>query len=117
MIDLLHFYRYISGVTYNLSQSCKYQYQPLTTNISQKIPSFEHLDNMEKMDLSHNQLASVGPGVFKGLSRLRQLYLNNNKLTVVQRGSLDMLPTLEVGVCLSVCLTTWTYLSLTVWFV
>lgn len=62
-------------------------------------PSFEHLDNMEKMDLSYNQLTSIGTGVFKGLSRLRQLYLNNNRLTVVQQGSLDMLPTLEVCVC------------------
>lgn len=53
---------------------------------------------MEKMDLSYNQLTSVGPGVFRGLSRLRQLYLNNNRLTVVQQGSLDMLPTLEVRV-------------------
>lgn len=53
---------------------------------------------MEKMDLSYNQLTSVGPGVFKGLSRLRQLYLNNNRLIVVQQGSLDMLPTLEVRV-------------------
>ncbi len=58
--------------------------------------SLEHLDNMEKLDLSYNQLASVGAGVFKGLSRLRQLYLNNNRLTVVQQGSLDMLPGLEV---------------------
>lgn len=53
---------------------------------------------MEKLDLSYNQLASVGSGVFKGLSRLRQLYLHNNRLTVVQQGSLDMLPGLEVPV-------------------
>lgn len=59
-------------------------------------PSLEHLDNMEKLDLSYNHLVLVGPGVFKGLSRLRQLYLNNNRLSVVQQGSLDMLPALEV---------------------
>lgn len=58
--------------------------------------SLEHLDNMEKLDLRYNHLVSVGPGIFKGLSRLRQLYLNNNRLTVVQQGSLDMLPALEV---------------------
>lgn len=58
--------------------------------------SLEYLDNMEKLDLSYNQLVTVGPGVFRGLSRLRQLYLQNNKLTVVQQGSLDMLPALEV---------------------
>lgn len=52
---------------------------------------------MEKLDLSHNKLVSVGPGVFRGLSRLRQLYLHNNKLNVVQHGSLDMLPGLEVN--------------------
>lgn len=52
---------------------------------------------MEKLDLSHNQLVSVGPGVFRGLSRLRQLYLHNNRLSVVQQGSLDMLPGLEVS--------------------
>uniref|UniRef100_A0A668RG62 LRRNT domain-containing protein n=1 Tax=Oreochromis aureus TaxID=47969 RepID=A0A668RG62_OREAU len=46
----------------------------------------EFLDNMEKLDLSYNKLVSVGPGVFRGLSRLRQLYLHNNKLTVVQQG-------------------------------
>ncbi|KAF3847045.1 hypothetical protein F7725_004123 [Dissostichus mawsoni] len=51
---------------------------------------------MEKLDLSYNQLDSVGPGVFRGLSRLRQLFLNNNRLTVLQKGSLDMLPALEV---------------------
>uniref|UniRef100_A0A3Q3H2Q9 Si:ch211-237i5.4 n=1 Tax=Labrus bergylta TaxID=56723 RepID=A0A3Q3H2Q9_9LABR len=32
----------------------------------------------------------------QGLSRLRQLYLHNNRLTVVQHGSLDMLPGLEM---------------------
>lgn len=58
--------------------------------------SFEYLDNIEKLDLSYNQLALVGSGVFRGLSRLRQLYLHNNRLTVVQQGSLDMLPGLEV---------------------
>lgn len=51
---------------------------------------------MEKLDLSYNQLMLVGSGVFRGLSRLRQLYLHNNRLTVVQQGSLDMLPGLEV---------------------
>lgn len=51
---------------------------------------------MEKLDLSYNQLVTVGSGVFRGLSRLRHLYLHNNKLTVVQQGSLDMLPALEV---------------------
>lgn len=60
--------------------------------------SLEHLDNIEKLDLSYNQLTSVGSGVFRGLSRLRQLYLHNNSLTVVQHGSLDMLPGLEVSV-------------------
>lgn len=58
--------------------------------------SLEYLDNMEKLDLSYNQLVTVGPGVFRGLSRLRQLYMQNNNLTVVQQGSLDMLPALEV---------------------
>lgn len=58
--------------------------------------SLEYLDNMEKLDLSYNQLVSVGSGVFRGLSRLRQLYLHNNRLNVVQQGSLDMLPGLEV---------------------
>lgn len=58
--------------------------------------SFEYLDNVEKLDLSHNRLASVGPGVFRGLSRLRQLYLHGNRLSAVLRGSLDMLPGLEV---------------------
>ncbi|KAF3847056.1 hypothetical protein F7725_004134 [Dissostichus mawsoni] len=53
--------------------------------------TFESLDSMEKLDLSYNQLDSVGPGVFRGLSRLRQLFLNNNRLTVLQKGSLDML--------------------------
>lgn len=38
----------------------------------------------------------VGSGVFRGLSRLRQLYLHNNRLSVVQQGSLDLLPGLEV---------------------
>lgn len=58
--------------------------------------SFEYLDNLEKLDLSHNHLTSIGPGVFRGLSRLRLLYLHNNRLSVVQQGSLDMLPGLEV---------------------
>lgn len=58
--------------------------------------SFGHLDNLEKLDLSFNQLEAVGPGVFRGLSRLRQLYMQNNRLTMVQQGSLDMLPGLEV---------------------
>ncbi len=58
--------------------------------------SLEYLDNMEKLDLSYNQLVLIGHGVFRGLSRLRQLYLHNNRLTVVQQGSLDMLPGLEV---------------------
>ena len=58
--------------------------------------SLDYLDNLEKLDLSHNQLLVVGPGAFRGLSRLRQLYLHNNRLTVVQQGSLDMLPGLEV---------------------
>uniref|UniRef100_A0A3Q2YUG0 LRRNT domain-containing protein n=1 Tax=Hippocampus comes TaxID=109280 RepID=A0A3Q2YUG0_HIPCM len=46
--------------------------------------------------LDHNRLASVGPGVFRGLSRLRQLDLHGNRLSAVLRGSLDMLPGLEV---------------------
>lgn len=58
--------------------------------------SLEYMDNMEKLDLSHNQLVSVGVGVFKGLSQLRHLYLHNNRLAVVQQGSLDMLHRLEV---------------------
>lgn len=57
--------------------------------------SLEHLDNIEKLDLSSNQLVWVGSGVFRGLSRLRQLYLHNNRLSVVQQGSLDLLPGLE----------------------
>lgn len=79
-----------------------------------KISSFEHLDNMEKMDLSYNQLTSLGRGVFKGLSRLRQLYLNNNRLIVLQQGSLDMLPTLEVRMETSVFWTRCMCLKLTV---
>ncbi|TWW69421.1 hypothetical protein D4764_18G0002270, partial [Takifugu flavidus] len=55
----------------------------------------EHLDSIEKLDLSWNQLLWVGSGVFRGLSRLRQLYLHN-RLSVVQQGSLDLLPGLEV---------------------
>lgn len=58
---------------------------------------------MEKLDFSHNHLVSVGAGVFRGLSRLRQLYLHNNRLTVVQQGSLDMLPGLEVPDATCVC--------------
>lgn len=69
----------------------------LTLSLSLSAASLEFLDNMEKLDLSYNKLVSVGPGVFRGLSRLRQLYLHNNKLTVVQHGSLDMLPGLEVN--------------------
>lgn len=69
---------------------------------------------MEKMDLSYNQLTSLGRGVFKGLSRLRQLYLNNNRLIVLQQGSLDMLPTLEVCMETSVCWTRCMCLTLTV---
>uniref|UniRef100_A0A3Q2QH28 LRRNT domain-containing protein n=1 Tax=Fundulus heteroclitus TaxID=8078 RepID=A0A3Q2QH28_FUNHE len=53
--------------------------------------------------LDFNQLVSVGPGVFRGLSRLRQLYLHNNRLTVVEQGSLDMLPGLEVNTANDVC--------------
>lgn len=56
---------------------------------------------MEKLDLSHNLLVSLGPGVFRGLSRLRQLNLHNNRMSVVQQGSLDMLPGLEVEQTLS----------------
>ncbi|TWW54642.1 hypothetical protein D4764_0023290, partial [Takifugu flavidus] len=55
----------------------------------------ELLDSIEKLDLSWNQLLWVGSGVFRGLSRLRQLYLHN-RLSVVQQGSLDLLPGLEV---------------------
>uniref|UniRef100_A0A672FX63 LRRNT domain-containing protein n=1 Tax=Salarias fasciatus TaxID=181472 RepID=A0A672FX63_SALFA len=51
---------------------------------------------LEKLDLSWNHLASAGPGLFRGLSRLRMLFLHNNRLTAVQQGSLDMLPGLEV---------------------
>lgn len=69
----------------------------LMLSLSLSAASLEFLDNMEKLDLSYNKLVSVGPGVFRGLSRLRQLYLHNNKLTVVQQGSLDMLPGLEVN--------------------
>lgn len=69
----------------------------LTLSLSLSAASLEFLDNMEKLDLSYNKLVSVGPGVFRGLSRLRQLYLHNNKLTMVQHGSLDMLPGLEVN--------------------
>lgn len=57
--------------------------------------SLEHLDNIEKLDLSYNRLLWVGSGVFRGLSRLRQLYLHNNRLSVVQQGNLDLLPGLE----------------------
>lgn len=68
--------------------------------------SLEHLDNIEKLDLSNNRLVWVGSGVFRGLSRLRQLYLHNNRLSVVQQGSLDLLPGLEAreemtAVCVS----------------
>uniref|UniRef100_A0A3B4GER3 LRRNT domain-containing protein n=1 Tax=Pundamilia nyererei TaxID=303518 RepID=A0A3B4GER3_9CICH len=51
------------------------------------------------LELGRNNLSVIGTQAFKGLglSRLRQLYLHNNKLTVVQHGSLDMLPGLEVN--------------------
>lgn len=78
---------------YNLK--CFQFHRPLPSSLS-----LEHLDNIEKLDLSYNQLTLVGSGVFRGLSRLRQLYLHNNSLTVVQHGSLDMLPGLEVFVAI-----------------
>ncbi|XP_034046572.1 slit homolog 3 protein [Thalassophryne amazonica] len=57
--------------------------------------SFENLDSIEKRT-SATTSGVYSPGVFRGLSRLRQLYLQNNRLTTVQQGSLDMLPGLEV---------------------
>jgi hypothetical protein len=37
--------------------------------------------NLRKIDLSHNNISSLpGPQVFKGLTNLKFLYLNNNKL-------------------------------------
>ncbi|XP_039978726.1 insulin-like growth factor-binding protein complex acid labile subunit isoform X2 [Xiphias gladius] len=77
----------------NADKRCEPRHPPKS---SWPYNSLEFLDNMEKLDLSYNQLVSVGPGVFRGLSRLRKLYLHNNRLTVVQQGSMDMLPGLQV---------------------
>lgn len=38
----------------------------------------------------------MAPGVLRGLYRLRQLDLHGNRLTTLQRGSMDMLPQLQV---------------------
>uniref|UniRef100_A0AAQ5Z1Z4 Si:ch211-237i5.4 n=1 Tax=Amphiprion ocellaris TaxID=80972 RepID=A0AAQ5Z1Z4_AMPOC len=68
--------------------------------------SFEYLDNLEKLDLSNNQLTSIGPGVLRGLSRLRQLYLQNNRLTEYKGlffvDGLQLIPSKSLPVRLSI---------------
>uniref|UniRef100_A0A8C4WRF2 LRRNT domain-containing protein n=1 Tax=Gopherus evgoodei TaxID=1825980 RepID=A0A8C4WRF2_9SAUR len=40
--------------------------------------SLQHLESLEKLDLSYNQVASIEKGAFRGLSRLRYLYLHTH---------------------------------------
>uniref|UniRef100_A0A8C4SM53 Si:ch211-237i5.4 n=1 Tax=Erpetoichthys calabaricus TaxID=27687 RepID=A0A8C4SM53_ERPCA len=57
--------------------------------------NFEKLENLEKLDLSGNQILSVEPGTFRALSHLRHLYLQDNHLNVLKDGMLAMLQSLE----------------------
>lgn len=51
--------------------------------------SFLHLHQLETLDLSHNQLSSLGAGCFQGLAEsLRFLDLSSNQLSVLEPDSL-----------------------------
>ncbi|CAB1341868.1 unnamed protein product [Coregonus sp. 'balchen'] len=70
----------------------------MSRNELRRLPSdFSHSlsSSLEKLDLSHNHITFLQPGVFRGLSRLRHLYLHANQLGAVRHGSLSMLPVLE----------------------
>ncbi|KAH0566684.1 hypothetical protein KQX54_003201 [Cotesia glomerata] len=42
---------------------------------------FNHLENLEYLDISHNKIEKIEDGTFKNLSKLITLYLNNNYLS------------------------------------
>lgn len=44
---------------------------------------FNHLENLEHLDLSYNKIGKIEDHTFKNLSKLITLYLNNNELTSV----------------------------------
>ncbi|KAK1169815.1 toll-like receptor 7 isoform X1 [Acipenser oxyrinchus oxyrinchus] len=58
---------------------------------------FRNLSNLVQLDISHNSLNFIPQLVFKGMpSKLRELYLNNNKLTSFNWGKLQLLTHLQV---------------------
>ncbi|KMQ95364.1 protein slit, partial [Lasius niger] len=48
------------------------------------------------LDLSHNQIATIGPKTLRGVSALRHLLLDNNVLTCVDEASIRELKDLEI---------------------
>lgn len=47
-------------------------------------------------DLSHNQIAMIGPKTLRGVSSLKHLSLDNNVLTCIDEGAIRELKDLEI---------------------
>ena len=56
---------------------------------------FQHLPNLEIVDLKNNNLRELTPGMFEGLDNLQGLYLGHNNLTVLPAGIFDGLTALK----------------------
>ncbi len=57
--------------------------------------AFQGLTNLEWLHLDHNQISSIQPGTFQELVSLRRIHLNNNQITSIQPGSFQGLSQLE----------------------
>ena len=56
---------------------------------------FDGLDNLQELDLSHNNLSELPPGLFNGLSNLQSLHLQYNKLRRLPPDAFDGLSNLQ----------------------
>jgi hypothetical protein len=57
---------------------------------------FIDLVNLEKLNLSYNQIGSIEENTFKNLINLKELYLNNNKIIIIHTNAFQYLINLEI---------------------
>ncbi|RLU25890.1 hypothetical protein DMN91_002052 [Ooceraea biroi] len=57
---------------------------------------FEDMATLHVLDLSHNQIATIGPKTLRGVSALRHLLLEDNVLTCIDEASIRELKDLEI---------------------
>ncbi|PSN55203.1 hypothetical protein C0J52_00629 [Blattella germanica] len=69
----------------------------LPNNKLQSVPTgaLAALPGLDRLDLSHNYLETLGPASFKGLFNLTFLELSENRLTALERDAFSTLPKLQ----------------------